>query len=176
MASHLELAVGYLLGATRAVEPRLLSRPTPCARWDLRLLLRHTADSLDALCELLDGRGEAPDHVDPASAVRSSAWRLLGVAGAAAERPVPIGDQLLMSGIVVWTGALEIAAHAWDIGQTCGTRHPVPRALADDLLCVAPALISAEDRVSQFAEPVDVPRGLTSSDRLVAFLGRRPAA
>jgi uncharacterized protein (TIGR03086 family) len=179
----LERAIAYALGALRGVEPGLLSRPTPCSRWNLHVLLRHTADSLEALCEAFATRRISPAERprpapgDPVGAVRASACRLLSEAMLAADpdRRVLIGDHVLMTGVVVWTGALEIAGHGWDIGQTCGTDRPVPAALADSLLAVAGALITDEDRRSQFAAPVAVPRGVSPGDRLVAFLGRRPA-
>ncbi|MGW7521190.1 hypothetical protein ACWGJ2_37000 [Streptomyces sp. NPDC054796] len=50
----LERAVNYALCAVRPVTPRMLSRPTPCRRWDLESLLRHTGDSLAALYEGID--------------------------------------------------------------------------------------------------------------------------
>jgi uncharacterized protein (TIGR03086 family) len=186
-ANHVELlerAIAYALGALRGAEPALLSRPTPCSGWNLHVLLRHTADSLEALGEAFaTGRislAESPGPAagDPVHAVRAAAGRLLGEAALDADpdRRVLIGDHVLMTGVVVWTGALEIAAHGWDIGQTCGVGRPVPAGLADDLLTVAAALITDADRRSQFAAPVAVPRGVSPGDRLVAFLGRRPAA
>jgi len=66
----LEGAIGYALGAVRAVTPQLLSGPTPCADWDLRTLLHHLNDALDVLGEGIDtGRigpypaGGGPDAI-----------------------------------------------------------------------------------------------------------------
>ncbi|GAB2801533.1 maleylpyruvate isomerase family mycothiol-dependent enzyme [Streptomyces daliensis] len=63
----LERAVNYALCAVRPVTARMLGRPTPCRRWDLESLLRHTGDSLAALYEGIDagyvgvpGAGAAP--------------------------------------------------------------------------------------------------------------------
>ncbi len=183
MTSHVQLlerAIGYTLRALRAVEPGLLSRQTPCARWDLELLLWHTVDSLDALRDSIGGTQSADGArpTDPVRAVRDAACELLGatVTIAPGDRPVAIGDKVLMRSVLLWTGALEITAHGWDIGQTCGGRYPVPAGLADDLLHIAPALITDEERCAQFAAPVAVPSGVSASDRLVAFLGRNPAA
>src|SRR5581483_9189468 len=50
-ARLLEPSISYALGATLAVTPELLSRPTPCAEWDLRTLLRHACESLAAFGE-----------------------------------------------------------------------------------------------------------------------------
>ena len=50
-AALLDRAIGFTLGAAHAVTPDRLSGPTPCANWDLRELLGHVTDSLEALCE-----------------------------------------------------------------------------------------------------------------------------
>ncbi|MDJ1137368.1 maleylpyruvate isomerase family mycothiol-dependent enzyme [Streptomyces iconiensis] len=54
-AELLERAVGYALGAARCVTPALLDRPTPCAGWDLGMLMAHVDDSLAALHEGMAG-------------------------------------------------------------------------------------------------------------------------
>ena len=40
-ARLLEPSISYALGVALAVTPEILSRPTPCREWDLRMLLRH---------------------------------------------------------------------------------------------------------------------------------------
>jgi len=50
-AQLLEPSIGYALGVVLAVTPELLSRPTPCPEWDLRMLLRHASESLAAFGE-----------------------------------------------------------------------------------------------------------------------------
>jgi len=47
-ARLLEPSINYALGVVQAVTPELLSRPTPCREWDLRMLLRHASESLAA--------------------------------------------------------------------------------------------------------------------------------
>ncbi|RAJ62565.1 uncharacterized protein (TIGR03086 family) [Streptomyces sp. Amel2xB2] len=65
-AALLERAVGYALCAVRGVRPWALGDPTPCADWDLRALLWHTADSLAALYEgIEDGYVALPDEAGP---------------------------------------------------------------------------------------------------------------
>ena len=57
-AQLLEPSIGYALGVVLAVTPELLSRPTPCSEWDLRMLLRHASESLAAF-----GEGIKTGHV-----------------------------------------------------------------------------------------------------------------
>jgi uncharacterized protein (TIGR03083 family) len=44
-------AVRYALSAARLATPQRLPLPTPCDGWDLRMLLHHVGDSMDALSE-----------------------------------------------------------------------------------------------------------------------------
>jgi uncharacterized protein (TIGR03086 family) len=76
--------------------------------------------------------------------------------------------------LVAAAGAVEIAVHGWDAGQACGHRRPIPAQLATEILDVVPGIVTDADRPARFAEPVPVPAGASPSDRLVAYLGRRP--
>jgi uncharacterized protein (TIGR03083 family) len=87
----LEPAAGYALAVVQAITPEVLPRPTPCAGWDVRMLLRHASESLVALHEGIDagrvGLRPAPDDPagDPAQVFRDRAGLLL-TAWAAATR------------------------------------------------------------------------------------------
>jgi uncharacterized protein (TIGR03086 family) len=180
----LERAIGYALTAAAAVTPELLSRPTPCRGWDLRMLLRHASESLAAICEGIDaGRIDLHPDVedadvacDPARAFRDRAARLLRACASAVRghEVVHIADRLLPASAMADAGALEIAMHGWDISRACGCCQPIPRALAADLLAIAPLLVPSTDRHPLFAAPVSAPPEADPSDRLAAFLGRSP--
>jgi uncharacterized protein (TIGR03086 family) len=88
---------------------------------------------------------------------------------------VHIADRLLPASAMAGAGALEIAVHGWDISRACGRCQPIPRALAGDLLAIAPLLVPSAGRHPLFAAPVSVPPEAGPSDRLAAFLGRTPA-
>ena len=185
-AGLLESAIGYALGTVQAVTPDLLSRPTPCRGWDLRMLLRHACESLAALGEGVDaGRvglrpcaGDDDAAADPARAFRERAGLLLGAWTSAGRqhRSIAIADRCLTPDIVAATGAIEIAVHGWDVSRACGHREPIPPALAADLLAVAVLLVPGDGRHPLFAAPVPVTATADPSDRLTAFLGRAPQA
>jgi uncharacterized protein (TIGR03086 family) len=185
-AGLLERALGYCLGAVGAVTPALLPRPTPCGEWDLRGLLHHLNDSLAALHEAADGGWVALDPAvahdssaaDPVRTFREHAARLLGAWSGAVvdDRAVLVGDLPLAAGVVAATGAVELAVHGWDVSQACGQRRPVPDALATELLELCPLLVPANTRGPLFAARVTVPPSASPGDRLVALLGRDPAA
>jgi len=185
-ARLLEPSISYALGAVLAVRPELLPRPTPCRGWDLRMLLRHANDSLAALhqgfdagCVGLDPAADDGDPAaDPARALRDRAGRLLDAwtSPGRQHQIIHIAGCPLTASVMAGAGALEIAVHGWDISRTCGHRQPIPRALATDLLAIAPLLVPGTGRHPLFAAPVTVAPTAGPSDRLAAFLGRIPQA
>ncbi|MES9538065.1 MULTISPECIES: TIGR03086 family metal-binding protein [unclassified Actinomadura] len=184
-AGILECSIGFLLTAVQPVTRRMLTRPTPCAEWDLHMLLLHIGDSLAAVHEgLAAGRiGLRPVAVEPAgdpvSALRVQAVRVLRHARASAACPgrgtrAAIGDLRIPGELVAGAGALEAVVHGWDVAQATGARQPVPPGLAVHLLTVARTLAPPDGRCPLFREPVEAGPHASPGERLVAFLGRRP--
>ena len=177
-------AVSYALASTRLAAPQRLSCPTPCARWDLELLLRHVSDSVGVLHEAITagyvGTGPAPGDdgpgPGPAGGLQRRAARLLAACArdGPAEHLVAIGDRELAARTVAAAGAIEITVHGWDIAVACGSDRPVPPGLAAVLLPIAPLFITPGMRAGLFADPVPVPGRACPGDQLVAFLGRQP--
>jgi uncharacterized protein (TIGR03086 family) len=185
-AQLLELSIGYALGVVLAVTPVLLSRPTPCSEWDLRMLLRHASESLAAFGEGIEagrvGLNPADEDgdlaADPARAFRDRACQLLDAwtSPGHQRQVIEIAGCPLAASVMAATAALEIAVHGWDISRACGQRQPMPRALATGLLVIAPVLVPRTGRHPLFAAPVTTGATADPSDRLAAFLGRSPAA
>jgi uncharacterized protein (TIGR03086 family) len=183
-ARLLEPSINYALGASLAVTPELLSSPTPCQEWDLRMLLRHASESLAALGEGIEARrvgldpGPEDDDVaaDPARAFRDRACHLLEAWTSPGHQPlvIEIAGFALAAGAMAAAAALEVAVHGWDISRACGQHQPIPRVLATDLLVIAPVLVPRTGRYPLFVAPVTVPATAGPSDRLAAFLGRTP--
>jgi uncharacterized protein (TIGR03086 family) len=185
-AGLLERALAYCLGAVGAVTPALLPRPTPCGNWDLRGLLHHLNDSLAALHEAAGGgrvalQPTAADDspaADPVPIFRERAARLLGAWSGTIgdDRVVLVGGLPLAAGVVAATGAVELTVHGWDVSQACGQHRPIPDALATELLELCPLLVPTGAHAPLFAARVTVPPSASPGDRLVALLGRHPAA
>ena len=182
-------AVGYADVVLGAVSARLLSSPTPCRGWNLRMLMEHADDSLAVLLEGLTAQriAEPPDAVPPdagrsasdlVGAFRRRAAELLDASAEAdGGSPVSVDGHPLPVDCLRAVGVLEIAVHAWDISQACGQRLPVPEDLAVGLLTQVGLLVPRLGREPLFAAPVQAPARSTSGERLVAYLGRavRPA-
>lgn len=177
----LERAMNYALGSLALTTDDALPRATPCDAWDVRALLMHMNDALAALADAVDvGRVALEPAADEPAAglvasVRERGCVLLGAwTNAAAPGVVSIGGRPLPSTIVAAIGALEVAAHGWDLAQGCGIDRPIPAALAEELLELAPLMVTADDRPSRFRPQVKVSARSGPDDRLIAFLGRNP--
>jgi uncharacterized protein (TIGR03086 family) len=177
-----EPSISYALLAVVAVTPELLTRPTPCRGWDLRMLLRHASESLAAIAEGIETGRVGPDSAaedgdlaaDPARAFRDRAGRLLDAWTSPGHQRqiIEIAGCPLAASVMARAAALEVAVHGWDISRACGQRQPIPRAVATGLLAIAPLLVPRADRHPLFAAPVTVPATAGPSDQLAAFLGR----
>ena len=183
-------AISYTLGVCALVGPGDMALPTPCADWDLGMLLAHLSDSMaDLETAIRTGTLDLerlPDHAvgDPVETLRDRAAQLLcaayGYGGP--ERFVDVGGLPVPAGLVACTGAVEIAVHGWDVsaarggtgrgGAGCGEARPIPAVLATRMLRLGPLLVTGREGL--FAVPVDVPAQAGPGDRLVGYLGRRP--
>ena len=182
----LERAITYAARSALDVTPALLPRPTPCRGWNLDMLLRHASESLAALHDGTVTRHialipSAPDRAaaaDPAQAFRDRADRLLAAQATVGGRcrALDIGDLQLPAVAMECAGAIEIAVHGWDISRACGQHRPIPDALAASLLAIAPLLIPETARHPLFGPPVTPAAHASPTDRLVAYLGRKPRA
>jgi uncharacterized protein (TIGR03086 family) len=187
----LERAMAYTLGGLLLVTPESMSNATPCSEWDLRALLLHMNESLLTLHEAIavgqldleptrEGGHPHADYgdplLDPVASLRNRACRMVGAwVNARPAGDIAIADRALSPGIVAATGAVEVAVHGWDVARACGRDHPLPPALAAELLELSQLLVRDSDRPTRFAPRLDMSRELGSpSDELVAFLGRRP--
>jgi uncharacterized protein (TIGR03086 family) len=183
-------AISYMLGVCAQVGPGDMALATPCADWDLGMLLAHLSDSmadletvirtgtLDLECRPVYAVG------DPVETLRDRAAQLLCAAydSDGPERFVAVGGLPVPAGLVACTGAVEIAVHGWDVsaarggagrgGAGCGGARPIPAALATRMLRLGPLLVTGREGL--FGVPVDVPAQACPSDLLVGYLGRRP--
>lgn len=136
----LDRSLAYTRVALSHVAPTSLTRPTPCARWDLGALLAHMDDALDAFLEAAGGSvavDRTPTPVPVVASLRDKACTLLGVWAAAGTDVVDVGGALVDARLVMDAAALEITVHGWDVATALGLDHPIPEALATALLPVA---------------------------------------
>ena len=177
-------AISYALGVCTLVEPGDMALPTPCPGWDLGTLLVHLSDSIADLETAvrtghldLERPGNPPAWPptgNPVDVLRDRAAELLSVSYCyvGPERFVAVGGLPVPVGLVVCTGAVEIAVHGWDVSSALGACAPIPAVLATRMLRLCPLLVAGRDGL--FAAPVKVPAQASPGDQLLGYLGRQP--
>ena len=184
-------AISYALGVCALVGPGEMALPTPCADWDLAMLLGHLSDSMADLETAIRTGHLDPEHPpgavpvpgDPIEVLRDRAAELVcaSYCYGGPEDFVTIGGLPVPAGLVACTGAVEIAVHGWDVSAACaragcsragGGVRPIPASLATRMLRLCPLLVVGREGL--FAVPVEVPAQARPGDRLVGYLGRDP--
>jgi uncharacterized protein (TIGR03086 family) len=178
----LERAIAYTRGSLLRVTEADLARPTPCREWDLRDLLRHMDDSLEAMAAAAQAPSltlvpaPAPDDGrELLNSICSRARTLLGHWHPTRGGSVDLGKLSLTRELLGAVGALEITLHGWDVAEAVGQPRPIPPVLAMDLWPVARDHITEADRPVRFGPPVDVADTASPVHRLLAHAGRQPA-
>ncbi|MDE0778603.1 MAG: TIGR03086 family metal-binding protein [Nocardioides sp.] len=183
----LERSLSYTRVALSGISDDELGRPTPCTRWDLRDLLAHMDDALDAFTEGATGAVIGPVDAGAPAAVRTAtlqrkACALVGVWSTALlgdlRETTSVGDATLDRSVLALAAAVEITVHGWDVGIATGRGRPIPEALAAELLPMAVGLVDEADRCGpgphRFGAPLVPAVDASYGERLLAFLGRRP--
>lgn len=158
-----------------------LCAPTPCHRWTVGDLLEHLDDSLLAL-----EAAAAYGHVDVVARQKPSDTVGLGLVDRVRRRTstalgawvtdtnerVTIAEASLSSATLVAVGALEVAVHGTDLARAAHLGLGLPDDLADELLAVAPLVVTSADRGIRFAPAVAVSYDVRPAERLLAYTGR----
>ena len=130
-------AIGYMLSVCALIAPGEMALPTPCAGWDLAMLLGHLSDSMADLETAIrtghldlegppgraGGAWTGPADGEPVEVLRDRAAELLcaSYCYGGPERFVAVGGLPVPAGLVTCTGAVEIAVHGWDVSAARGS-------------------------------------------------------
>lgn len=183
------LETGYAWTAERVarVTPDDLDSPTPCDGWLLRDLLDHMLDSLERLAGAAEGETAEPGPSDTGvrpttdrlgddcglgafAAVRQWAmavWRRPDVMDRTVE--LPLGS--VPAPMAAHMNLVEVVVHGWDVSQATGEAATIPPDLADPVLEFCRGTVEPA-RGRAFGPDLEL--GDTVSERVVAFLGRKP--
>lgn len=161
-----------------------LSFETPCAGWDLRMLLNHAYSRLALSTRAArfeqteDFAVVEIDHVgsDPSGAFIRLTTEMLAAWDACEDfetpRVTPMGP-IPPEGILLF-GAQDIFIHAWDVAKCTGVEPDLSAEMIDVFTETHKQSVDEQTRAMFFAEPVLVADDASSLDKLVAFLGRQP--
>ncbi|MGH9287450.1 MAG: TIGR03086 family metal-binding protein [Acidimicrobiales bacterium] len=169
------------------VAPEHHDLPTPCAEWDTRALLNHVFGTLALGAALLGDvaptvsmePGGLPDvdmvGDDPVKAYRVCVDGLLAAAGGDAlgrTHTTPLGE--MPGSVLGGFTTLDVAVHGWDLARATGQRANLDDDLANEVLAFARQTITDTTRAPRIGPAIAPGPGASATDRLVAFLGRRP--
>jgi uncharacterized protein (TIGR03086 family) len=160
------------------VRPEQWDDATPCTDWTVRDLLDHMIGVVSGLGAAAAGAPREPfvlsadpvGQFDVASAAAMAAWRSPGVL----ERIVDGGAGPMPGQVLAGINLLDTATHSWDLAIATGQPAQLPDDVAAAALEASRQIISPEVRAGRFGPECPVPDGADPTDRLVAYLGRRP--
>jgi len=178
---RVERATAFAAGKVKGVAPDDLSKPTPCAEFDVRALLNHLVGGLGMLRVAAEGGKASPpqgDHLGPdAGAVYDerraalvTALRGNGVLDRNWEMPFGSLPGSTMAAIAF----MEHLTHAWDVAKATGQDTTLPAELVKECAeTVAP--MDQMLRMPGVCGPaVTVADDASAQDKFIAFMGRRP--
>jgi uncharacterized protein (TIGR03086 family) len=184
-----EHAVASTAEIVKATPAGKLDAPTPCTEWDVRTLLNHVVGTL-WLAEglfadqaprypMAPGGLPAADLVgdDPAAAYAEAAAAALAAAAAGDTltrvHVTPLGE--MPGPALAGFTTLDILVHGWDLATATGQPADLDGRLAAHALGFAEqALATEESRAGRIGPAVPVAADAPVTQRLAAFLGRRP--
>ena len=168
-----------------------LSRPTPCAGWNLGDLLRHMVGHHRGFAAAANGAavpdpavwdGATLDDADPYGTYRGAADLVTGAFaqdGLTGRRLAVHIYGTFAAPVALTMHSVDFLAHGWDVARCVGAGE-----LFDEQLCEAGLRIAARwpdtpatwgtQPSSPFRPRVPVPEGAPAYQRLMGFLGRDP--
>jgi uncharacterized protein (TIGR03086 family) len=164
-----------------------LDRPTPCAGWSVRDLLRHMVGNDDGFAAAT--RGERPDPAvwdgvgvtDPVGEFPASARRVL----AAFDSADPLTGTFAVLGYgdvpaaqAVGMYFIDYLAHGWDVAVSIGVDPRLDEDACAAVLRIGAAWPSDSAAIwgpdAPFGHRVEVAADASAADRMLGFLGRSP--
>jgi uncharacterized protein (TIGR03086 family) len=174
----LDLTFSNAQGVIQGVRAEQLDDKTPCEEWTVRELLEHMIGVVAGMGAATRGEPRRPFTLgtDPAaqfaeaSAGTLAAWRAPGVL----DRLVDGGAGPMPGRVLAGINLLDTATHTWDVAVATGQPSGLPDGVAVAALEAGHMIIQPEIRSGRFGPEIAAPAGATTTDQLVAFLGRMP--
>lgn len=172
----LEQTFAHADGVITNVQTDQHDNKTPCEEWTVRDLLEHM---IGVVANIGAAAGGQPSTTfvlaeDPAAQFRDAAaaalaaWRTPGVLDRVLDVAVgPMPGRMLAS-----INLLDTAAHTWDLATATGQPAELPDPVATAAMDASRTIVSPEVRPGRFGPEQAAPAGASTTQRLVAFLGR----
>jgi len=184
-----ENAVASTAEIVKATPAGKLDAPTPCTEWDVRTLLNHLIGTLwlaeGLFADQVPRYPMAPGGLPAADLAGEDPAAAYAEAAAAALAAAATGDTLTRVHVtplgempgpaLAGFTTLDILVHGWDLATATGQPVDLDGRLAAHALGFAEqALATEESRAGRIGPAVSVAADAPVTQRLAAFLGRRP--
>ena len=184
-----ENAVASTAEIVKATPAGKLDAPTPCTEWDVRTLLNHVIGTLwlaeGLFADEVPRYPMAPGGLPAADLAGEDPAAAYAEAAAAALAAAATGDTLTRVHVtplgempgpaLAGFTTLDILVHGWDLATATGQPVDLDGRLAAHALGFAEqALATEESRAGRIGPAVSVAADAPVTQRLAAFLGRRP--
>jgi uncharacterized protein (TIGR03086 family) len=184
----LERAVSSTERVVKGIRRKDLTSPTPCSEWNVKQLMNHVVGTLwlaDGLfndrkprCAVAPGALPKSDLVgdDPARAYAKASRVALDAAAVdgTIERThgTPLGDMpgFALAGFTT----MDVLVHGWDLAVATGQDAEFDDDIVAFVTAFAKQAITDASRAPTIAPAVRAPKGSTPTQKLVAYLGRKP--
>ena len=151
---------------------------TPCVEWTVRDLLAHMIGVVAGLGSAAAGAPAEPFELadDPAaqfeaaSTAALAAWRQPG----ALDRVIDAGPGPMPGHTLAAINLLDTATHTWDLAIATDQPAALPDDVAAAALDASRMIVNDQLRPGRFGPEQPAPSGATSTEQLIAFLGRTP--
>jgi uncharacterized protein (TIGR03086 family) len=172
----LEQTFTHAQGVIDKVEEHQHRDKTPCEEWTVRDLLEHMIGVVAGLGAAAGGGPPEPFVLaaDPAAQFRGAAaaalagWRTPGVL----DRVVDGGPGPMPGRVLAAINVLDTATHTWDLATATGQPAELPEPVAVAAMEASQRIVSPQLRPGRFGPELAAPAGASTTERLVAFLGR----
>jgi uncharacterized protein (TIGR03086 family) len=164
-----------------------LRDPTPCTEWNVAVLTNHLIGgtygfAAAAAGQDVDFEAEPPDF---SSMDRKAAWEegaksvraaLHDAIAAGRSLTLPIGT--LPAAQAMGVSYIDLVVHGWDLAKATAQDATIPDELAIAAYEMMKDAVAPEMRqpgpMAVFGKEIPVPESASPTDKLVAFLGRKP--
>jgi uncharacterized protein (TIGR03086 family) len=175
-------ATEAMQGVLAKVDRSELTKPTPCAEWDVSGLINHAVGGQYFFASVMEGKAPEGDAYDAAKGTYLEDF-VAGAQRATAAFAAPGALDVMYDlpfGTLPGSAFLQIATtdvfvHAWDLAKATGQPTDLDRPLASTCLAHAKSNIPDAVRNEQgnpFGPQQTAPANAKPADELAAFLGR----
>lgn len=167
------------------IKPQQFDDPTPCTEWNVRDVLNHlvgefntfTAGSKGEKLEMsLDIESLGDDHIasyEKASAELIEAFRAPG----AMEKKLTLPQGDTPAPVALSLGTADAVVHGWDLAQGTGQELRIDDDIAEEIYATTSSMmqpLGEYPRGDSFADPVEIPDDAPITNKMLAYLGRKP--